>query len=51
MLAFGHSPGSERTGREGGVRKLGYMPMSIIYVKTERNREYTVYERPDASSG
>ena len=51
LLTFGRSPGSEWSGREGGIRKLGYMPLSIQYVKTERNREYTVYERSHASSG
>ena len=39
LLTFGRSPGS---GREGGIRKLVYMPMSILYVKTEGNQEYTV---------
>ena len=50
LLTFGQSPGSERSGREGGILKLGYTCLSILYVKTERNREYTVYERSHASS-
>ena len=36
-------------GREGGIHELEYMPMSIRYVKTEGNREYTVYECSHAS--
>ena len=51
LLTFGWSPESERSGCEGGVRKLIYMPMSILYVKIEGNREYTVYECSHASSG
>ena len=51
LLTFGRSPGPERSGHEGGVRKLGYMPLSILYVKTERNRKYTIYECSHASSG
>ena len=37
LLKFGRSQGSVRSGREGGVRKLGYLPLSILYVKTETN--------------
>ena len=43
LLTFGRSPESERSGREGAVRKLVYMPVSILYVKTEWNQEYSVY--------
>ena len=37
FVDIGSEPESERSWREGGVRKLGYMPLSILYVKTERN--------------
>ena len=37
LLTFGRSAGSERSGREGGVLKLGYTYLSMLYVKTERN--------------